>query len=237
MCGRGLTRPSGLRPKLCTTEGKTSEKAAQGTAGRFAHSMQAEASRIYPGRLACRRVKQCRRSTTAPAIRGLQTEKRDPRNPTERPDHQTELGTTPQPWRRDQRREIAPPQRQKSPHENARCGHAERAGATPPEGARNPEPRGGGLRRWRCHRPEAGSLRQRRSPRSLDQTSSDPTTRRSSGRPATTRCRATWARVMPRREAAEVKTASTPGGRERFSRMRSEPMCAESVTCEEPPSC
>ena len=71
MCGRGLTRPSGLRPKLCTTEGKTSEKAAQGTAGRFAHSMQAEASRIYPGRLACRRVKQGRRSTTAPAVMGM----------------------------------------------------------------------------------------------------------------------------------------------------------------------
>lgn len=55
----------------------------------------------------------------------------------------------------------------------------------------------------------------------------------SSGKPATTRCKATCARVMPSREAARVKTASTPKGSERFNRLRSEPICCTSVISDE----
>lgn len=184
---------------------------------------------ITPGRVACRREKPGLRSTTEPAIKSLTRGKKDPRNPTKQPGHPNPQGKSQQPSRRDQRRETAQTQRQESQNENEQDGHAGQAEARQPEEPPNPKRKGESLRGCRCHRPIAGSHRQPRPATNNPHSSTESTKRRRSGKPARTRCKATWARVMPSSDAARVRKASTPAGSERFNRVRSEPIGDPSV--------
>ena len=123
MCGRGFTRPSSLRRRLCTSRGTGTGNVQRPQPDASRTACELKHHGITPGRMACRRVKPGLRSTTEPAVKSLTREKKDPRNRTKQPGHPNPQGKSQQPSRRDQRRETAQTQRQESQNENEQDGH------------------------------------------------------------------------------------------------------------------